>query len=410
MKIKELLRKNLVLIVLFSLLINLMLVLQVLGAEQEDVSLPANPLEGRKVFTNKGCGKCHTVWGQGMTFGPDLAIISKGKSMLQLAGLLWNHSPRMVEIMEEKGLTRPNFTPKEMSLLMAYLYYLNYFDQPGDFTRGERVFKDKACINCHSLGGTGGKVGPQLDKYQRYMSSISFAQAMWNHGPKILKKMAEMGIKWPHFKGSEVNDFLAYIRGIGTSDETVEKVYLFSGNPKKGAKLFEGKGCLECHSVKGKGGKIGPDLAEVSAPGSASEMAGRMWNHGPEMWENMARRGIPLPELSAEEMADIISFVYFTFYMDKGGDPVKGKEYFAKKGCLSCHGLGKIGKRVGPDLSDSEAISSPVHLASAMWNHAPVMEKMFEEQNLPWPRFDGDEMRDLVEYIRSFGKGAKEAN
>jgi hypothetical protein len=39
-----------------------------------------------------------------------------------------------------------------------------------------------------------------------------------------------------------------------------------------------------------------------------------------------------------------------------------------------------------------------------MWNHAPTMEKLVQEKGLQWPKFEGDEMRDLVEYIRSFAR------
>lgn len=421
-------------IIFLGLLINLVIFPQILLADEGEILLPANPLEGRKVFINKSCGKCHAIWGQGGSFGPDLVMMSKGKSFLELAGLLWNHSPKMVEIMEEKGLTRPTFSPEEMSSLIAYLYYLNYFDPPGSFTRGEKVFEEKKCNVCHSLGGKGGKVGPALDKYQRYMSSIFIAQAMWNHGPKMPAKIREMGIEWPNFQGQEVADILAYIRGMGKTDEKGEKIYMSPGNPKNGEKLFSNKGCLTCHTI-GLGERIGPDLANEELQGSVSEIANRMWNHGPEMWETMDAQGIPIPELSGEEMADIIAYVYFSSYMDKGGDPYKGKEYFAIKGCASCHSLGvsftghdsnkvdfaikgctschslgQAGERIGPDLSESEAITSPVHLASSMWNHAPVMEKMLQESGLPWPRFEGNEMRDLVKYIRTLKKETRKQN
>jgi hypothetical protein len=32
------------------------------------------------------------------------------------------------------------------------------------------------------------------------------------------------------------------------------------------------------------------------------------------------------------------------------------------------------------------------------------MEKLVQEKGLSWPKFEGDEMRDLVEYIRSFAR------
>ena len=36
-----------------------------------------------------------------------------------------------------------------------------------------------------------------------------------------------------------------------------------------------------------------------------------------------------------------------------------------------------------------------------MWNHAPAMEAKLSEMQLEWPRFEGEEMRDFVEFVRS---------
>jgi hypothetical protein len=50
-----------------------------------------------------------------------------------------------------------------------------------------------------------------------------------------------------------------------------------------------------------------------------------------------------------------------------------------------------------------------MELSSAMWNHAPVMETQFRERGLPWPRFSGDEVRDLVAYLLSASPPANDA-
>jgi hypothetical protein len=36
-----------------------------------------------------------------------------------------------------------------------------------------------------------------------------------------------------------------------------------------------------------------------------------------------------------------------------------------------------------------------------MWNHAPIMEEKMRERLLPWPKLEGDEIVDLLEYLRS---------
>lgn len=42
---------------------------------------------------------------------------------------------------------------------------------------------------------------------------------------------------------------------------------------------------------------------------------------------------------------------------------------------------------------------APVDLASMsvrIWNHVPAMQAMFKEEGIPFPRFSGSEMADLI--------------
>ncbi|MBI4482539.1 MAG: c-type cytochrome [Acidobacteria bacterium] len=367
-------------------------------ASPQATLVPGNPIDGRKVFAAKGCVSCHSVWGSGGTLGPDLAKAASGKSLLQLAGLLWSHSPRMIEVMKQRDIPRPTFQPEEMANLIAYLYYLNYFDEPGNALEGERLFFLKGCVRCHSLSGKGGAVGPALDKYAGQMSPISLAQAMWNHGPRMTAKRLEKWIAMPLFAGREMGDLMAYIRSA--TPDRGRPSYMAPGNPQEGEKLFRQKGCIKCHSVRGAGGKVGPDLGRGAIYRSVTEMAGNLWNHGPRMWDRMMALGLPFIEFSGTEMADIIAYLYFVRYFDEPGDVRKGNFLFTQKGCSQCH-AGAQAQRVGPDLATSEAIDSPIHLAAAMWNHAPVMEQRLREKGLPWPKFEGNEMRDLIAYIQS---------
>jgi len=39
----------------------------------------------------------------------------------------------------------------------------------------------------------------------------------------------------------------------------------------------------------------------------------------------------------------------------------------------------------GPDLAAEEEVNSPVGLVTAIWNHAPKMEKAFAKEGIQWP-------------------------
>lgn len=114
----------------------------------------------------------------------------------------------------------------------------------------------------------------------------------------------------------------------------------------------------------------------------------------------MRARGVVFPQFQGAEMADVIAFLYYLRFSETGGNRTTGGQVFAQKGCANCHALDQRAA-IGPDLTRSQAILSPMALATAMWNHAPAMYDRAQVQKVEWPRFEGDEMRDLSEYLRT---------
>jgi len=361
-------------------------------------SLPDDPSKGQELFVKKGCVQCHSIRGEGGNIGPDLGRKVFNLSLIQIAGEIWNHCSIMSQKMEELKMPWPTFSGNEMAELIAFLYYLNYFDEPGDASTGKNLFSDKGCIKCHSIGEEGGKVGPPLDQMSQYASPVFIVQSMWNHCKDMVSKMKELGIEVPAFRNHEVVDLFAYIRTAGKSGRR-ESVYSSPGNPKMGEKLFVSKNCIKCHSVDGKGANIGPNLAKVEFQYSLTQIAGIMWNHLSKMWKKMEDMGISPPTFSGDEMADVIAYIYSIHYSGEPGDPIRGKGIFSSKGCIRCHAVHGEGGKVGPDLGISEWVKSPVTTVQVMWNHAPIMAGRMKENNLPWPRFEGNEMADLFEYL-----------
>ena len=175
--------------------------------------------------------------------------------------------------------------------------------------------------------------------------------------------------------------------------------YLLPGNVKEGWKVFATKKCNLCHSIWGEGGKGGPDLGTLpESYVSQAQLAAMMWNHGPEMWGRMAAKKIPFQRIDNKEMADLFAFLYFIRYMDEPGDPRKGRAMMETKGCMKCHAL-KEGAR--GDLSRWGMYVNPILWAQMMWNHGPQMEEEMKKKGVPVVEFKGNEMVDLIAYIRS---------
>ncbi|MFQ5730274.1 MAG: c-type cytochrome [Waddliaceae bacterium] len=371
--------------------------------QTEEIKFPSNPLEGRSIFVQKGCIQCHSVFGERDSLGPDLTRIGEGRNFAKLVGLFWSHTPKMIDLMEEKGIAYPHFSEVEMEQLMSYIYFLSYFSKPGDYSLGKQIFESKECIKCHSLGGHGGQVAPALDAYAKCATPIYLIQAMWNRGPKMSAKMKELHVERPIFQQDELKHLIAYIRAAAT-DVSAETLFSLPGNPKVGKQVYENKGCATCHNPKNGSTRIGPDLSSPDRSGlSIDDIAERLWVYGSPMWEKMEELEMPVPVFEKKEMIDLIAYLHFLPYSSIRGDANRGQKLFVEKGCVMCHGANNQQKD-GPRRSLVEASESFISLATEMWNHTTVMREMLAKKNLRWPQFFEDEMQDLLIYLRSLHK------
>src|SRR6266566_2209698 len=115
---------------------------------------------------------------------------------------------------------------------------------------------------------------------------------------------------------------------------------LASVDSARGEKLFQSEGCIECHSVDGKGGKTAPDLGKrIDRNYTPALLVSVMWNHAPTMWAAMERRGIQPARLDEQAAADLFAYFYAVRFFDKPGDAARGKRLFSSKHCAECHGI-----------------------------------------------------------------------
>jgi mono/diheme cytochrome c family protein len=354
-----------------------------------------DPTKGQSLFVSKGCVECHAVRGAGGRIGPDLGRTAVKGSFYEIAAAMWNHAVVMGEKMTELRLVRPTFKEDELADLLAFLYFLNYFDEPGDPNVGKVLFAQKHCIQCHSLGRVGGASGPRLDTLPRGTSPLRIAQDLWNHGPAMVPAIRRMGLDIPKFNGSEIIDLFAYLRSQGQRRATRE--FRSAGDPARGRRLFTEKGCSRCHSVLDGGGDIGPDLGKAELRGSVTQLAGRMWNHWPAMAEAMGALGMAPPTFKGEEVADVFAYLFISRYEGRPGDLSGGRKAYREKGCVVCHGEKGDGG-IGPALKGGSG-ETKEQITQRMWNHVPGMRERMGAHQIPWPRVDAEELASLIALI-----------
>jgi len=172
----------------------------------------------------------------------------------------------------------------------------------------------------------------------------------------------------------------------------------------RGGALFTSKECARCHRPHGQPG-VGPPLEELRRPQGAFHLAGRLWNHAPAMFTTFGREGLPWPQISPAEMADLMAYLQADPARDPAPDLAQGEATLVRKGCLKCHGLRGEGGRIGPDLGQSRTVyDSAVAWTAAMWIHTPRMAAKALDLGVWYPRFVDDELGNLVGYLRRIAR------
>lgn len=194
---------------------------------------------------------------------------------------------------------------------------------------------------------------------------------------------------------------LSYNHAVTAQEE------LFALNPLEGRQVFKNKGCQNCHAIRGQGGKVAMDLGRNEYYGNAFDLAADLWNHSPIMQEVMAEMNIKRPVFEEDEMKQLMLYLYYLRYLNKTGNVLKGKKLLSEKGCYNCHKVRDIGNEIGPRLDKLPTHVSPLFMAQTMWNHGPEMADKMHELNLPWPKFENDDIVDLTNYLRILRKDAQ---
>ena len=173
-----------------------------------------------------------------------------------------------------------------------------------------------------------------------------------------------------------------------------------SADPEGGRAVFARKQCVRCHAPRGESG-AGPPLDELRRPQGAMELAGRLWNHVPAMSAALIQGGLEWPRIDLREMADLMAYLQADPTRDPVQDPAKGYVMLLKKQCLKCHSFRREGGRIEPDLANRRPdYESAAAWAATMWAHTPRMAEMASRQKILFPRFSGDEMGNLLAFLR----------
>jgi mono/diheme cytochrome c family protein len=254
----------------------------------------------------------------------------------------------------------------------------------GDARRGEQLFETEQCARCHSVNGRGGTIAPDLARrIDRDYTPTVMASLMWNHAPDMWSAMKKYGVPKEEMTPDKAADLFAYF--------VAARYFEKPGDAGRGKQIFTARHCTECHGITSSPLAAAPPVAKWESLADPAVLAQQMWNHGPQMRAEFAKKKLAWPQLTAQELTDMLVYLQnlpetrrlaqnFQFPPSDSGEVL-----FRSKGCSDCHN-GKL------DLGTLLKNQTLTQIAADMWDHQPSMKPQ------P-PVLSQEEMRQILGYI-----------
>jgi len=164
-----------------------------------------------------------------------------------------------------------------------------------EVARGRLLFDQLGCVNCHSIRGAGGVVGPDLT-----LVGLRRPDSTWltDHlrDPRSIVPRSPM----PPFplEGGSLTDLVAFLLSLG--------------NDLRHTPAAEGlyaERCMACHQLAGRGGTFGPDLGRIGRIRSVAYIHEYIENPAAFLPDT---RMPPTVGMSHEEVEDVARYIAFT--------------------------------------------------------------------------------------------------
>ncbi len=354
------------------------------GAAASGANLTMDSARGEQLFSTLSCIQCHSVHGEGGKVGPDLGDrLDRDFTPAQLASTMWNHAPAMWSALGGREVNAGDLNEQAAADLFAYFYAARFFERPGDGGRGKALFTLAHCADCHGLTQAKIPAAKPVSQWESRDRPVELVTVMWNHAATMKQEFAKRKIGWPELSSQDFADISVYVRHLPGTPRRPDLLVLTSG--ENGKALFDSKGCAACHTGKHElGSRLGGQ--------TLMDIAVDMWNHAPKM-------AAAAPALDVSEMRDLTSYLWAQQFFLDSGNAAAGKRVFTAKHCDSCHG---DASGAAPKLAADGPVTASA-MVSALWRHGPQMLDQMRAKNVPWPRFDGAEMANLIAYLNASG-------
>jgi mono/diheme cytochrome c family protein len=229
--------------------------------------------------------------------------------------------------------------------------------------RGQHVFEASGCRGCHKLGGSGGNLGPELDKVGSRRSPE------WLKKHFLTPSAVTAGSAMPPQKFSDADLEAIVLFMLSQTGETAPGYYASMKvipSADEGQRLFAQKGCIGCHSVGGVGGKVGPALDDVGLRRSPDWML-QHFRDPQSVTPGSVMPRFGFTETEARALTDFLLHLRERNVASSLAalmNPIeRGREVYRKYGCGGCHAPDAKGGVPNPNAKTAQQVPGLLYVA-----------------------------------------------
>jgi cytochrome c551/c552 len=202
-------------------------------------------------------------------------------------------------------------------------------------------------------------------------------------------------------KGAQVGDIDQQASADLFASFYSARYFEMPGDAGRGKRLFSSKSCESCHGLASSPNPQAKPVNQWQGLSDPVALVGAMWNHSPDMWNQLSNRKIAWPSMTPQDLTDLLVYLRnasstglaeSTFRITAGEN---GEKLFGEKGCVSCHNSRR------PPAANLTLTG----VAASMWNHASFL-------HAEPPRLDADEMREVLSayWAKQFFEGSGDSS
>lgn len=181
--------------------------IKLIPEQTNEKNITPSVIRGKNIWESNNCMGCHTIFGEGAYYAPELTTVYLRKSEDFLKMFLKDPNAMYPN---KRKMVKYNFSEAEIDDLISFLKWCSEVDlngfppepflknsvsnnkqQVNDNIKKPDIF-DKLCLTCHTLNGTGNKIAdaPILDNISKIRDKEYLKQ--WLKDPKSIKENSLM--------------------------------------------------------------------------------------------------------------------------------------------------------------------------------------------------------------------------